>query len=452
MGRTKAGWVAAAVALGFSLGATEAVAQSWVFDLGVGGGGVFPTKSLKSGDDVTLSEDAEASFKPGWLLGAQATLWPTARFGIRANLAYTERPFVRETDFPGRTDTDDLDADVLVDDVNIWSGTGDLLIRFTEPAETFEGSEFLPYLALGAGLTWVNPAVNRTRTIDGEEEEGMNFDAEPGESFFLAGKSGLTGLVGLGGDMRFSETAFLRLEVGDRILFDPPIYTDPPGEDPVGDLTHLLYGQAGLHIALGLRQPAQVVMAPPPARPPAAPAPPPPPPPAPRAVEVCVIDPGADNGVRVVQAMFRTEQRDTVVVEGGDTVAFSTTAPTGVTLAPDADWYVQGQPLVLTFPTAPRRVEFVTTGSQRRIPAGDLTLLGFQGDVPVFAASSDVAAIETQLGGMRAQMNDQEMSAVIGGNAEVRRAFNDVDIIYVPLQPTDCVFQALQRQEITLKK
>ncbi len=448
MGRTKAGWVAAAVALAFSLGATEATAQSWVFDIGVNGGGEFFTKSLKDGDEVSLSSDAEASFKPGWLMGAQATLWPTARFGIRANLAYTERPLTRETDF--RTDTDQFDADVLVDDVNLWPVTGDVLIRFREPNETWQGSEFLPYLALGAGVTFVNPAPNVARTIDGEAETGATFTAEPGAPFFLAEKSGLTGLAGLGGDLRFSETGFLRLEVGDRILFDPPIYDDPPGTDAIGDLTHMLYGQAGLHVAMGLRAPAQVVMAPPPPRPPAAPAPPPPPPPPARPVEVCVIDPGAANGVRVVQAMFRTEQRDTVVVQAGDTVAFS--APTGVTLAPDADWYVQGQPLVLNFRTAPRRVEFVTTGSSRRIPADDLTLLGFQGGVPVFAASADVAEIQDQLAGMRDAMNDSDMSTVIGGNAAVRRAFNDVDIIYVPLQPTDCVFQALQRQEITLKK
>ncbi|HUE77916.1 MAG TPA: hypothetical protein VMM83_08245, partial [Longimicrobiales bacterium] len=346
MGRTKAGWVAAAVALGLSLGATEVMAQSWVFDIGVNGGGEFFTKSLKSGDEVTLPEDAEASFKPGWLMGAQATIWPTARFGIRANLAYTERPFVRETDFPGRTDTDEVDADVIIDDVNIWPITGDLLIRFREPNETWQGSEFLPYFALGAGVTYINPAINATRTIDGEQETGAPFRAAPGEEFFMAHKSGLTGLVGLGGDMRFSETGFLRLEVGDRIIFEPPIYTDPPGADEVGDLTHMLYGQAGLHVALGLRAPAQVVMAPPPPRPPAAPAPPPPPPPT-RPVEVCVIDPGADNGVRVVEAMFRTEQRDTVVMSDGQEVAFSTVVPTNVTLAPDADWYVQGQPLVL---------------------------------------------------------------------------------------------------------
>ena len=449
MGRTKAGWVAAAVALGLSLGANEVEAQSWVFDIGVNGGGVFNTKSLKDGSEISIAEDAEAQFRAGWLMGAQATIWPTARIGIRANLAYTERPFVQEADF--RASGDIFDGDVLIDDVNIWAGTGDILFRFTEPAETWEGSEFLPYIALGAGQTWINPAQNASATIDGEAEQVATFTSD-GQSLLLAEKSGLTLLAGLGGDLRFSETSFLRLEVGDRILLDPPIYTDPPGTDDVGDLTHMIYGQAGLHLAMGLRAPAQVVMAPPPPRPPAAPAPPPPPPPPARPVEVCVIDPGADNGVRVVEAMFRTEQRDTVVTVDGNEVALSTTLPSEVMLAPDADWYVQGQPLVLNFRTAPRRVEFVTTGSSRRIPAGDLTLLGFQGGVPVFAASSDVAEIEEQLGELREAMNEGDMAGVLEQNRELRRAFNDVDIVYVPLQPTDCVFQALQRQEITLKK
>ncbi|MEN8374145.1 MAG: hypothetical protein ABFS34_01715 [Gemmatimonadota bacterium] len=445
MGRTKAGWVAAAVALGLMLGVSEGAAQSWLFDLGVNGGGTFFTKSLTDGDELTLSEDAESGFAAGWLLGAQATVWPSPRFGIRANGAFTERSLQRKEPFSGGDD-------VQIDDVNIWPFTGDILYRLTEPNETWQGSEFLPYIAVGAGVSSINPAANTSRTIEGEAETGATFDPSGSQRLFLAEKSALTVLAGLGGDLRFSETGFLRLEVGDRLIFDPPFYTDPAGTDKVGDLTHMLYGQAGLHVALGLRAPAQIVMAPPPPRPPAAPPPPPPPPPPARPIQVCVVDPSAANGLEMIDALARVVERDTVVVSDGNEVALATVLPAEVMLAPDADWYVQGQPLVLNFRRAPRRVEFVTTGGSRVIAADDLTLLGMQGGVPVFASGADVLEMSEMLAEQREAMNEGDMASVLESSRALRNAFRDVDIIYVPLQPTGCVFQALQRQEVTLKK
>ncbi|MEN8374144.1 MAG: hypothetical protein ABFS34_01710 [Gemmatimonadota bacterium] len=198
--------------------------------------------------------------------------------------------------------------------------------------------------------------------------------------------------------------------------------------------------------------PAQIVSAPPQPVPPDAPPPPPPPPPPPRPIQVCAVDAGAANGLQVIDALFRVAERDTVVVSGGNEVALSTVLPADQMLAPDADWYVQGQPLILSFRRAPRRVEFVSTGGSRVISADDLTLMGFHGGTPVFASSADVSEMGEALGELRDAMNEGEMAAVIGGDRALRNAFRDVEILYVPLQPTGCVFQALQRQEITLKK
>lgn len=165
-----------------------------------------------------------------------------------------------------------------------------------------------------------------------------------------------------------------------------------------------------------------------------------------------MVDPSAANGLEMIDALARVVERDTVVVSDGNEVALATVLPAEVMLAPDADWYVQGQPLVLNFRRAPRRVEFVTTGGSRVIAADDLTLLGMQGGVPVFASGADVLEMSEMLAEQREAMNEGDMASVLESSRALRNAFRDVDIIYVPLQPTGCVFQALQRQEVTLKK
>ncbi|HUH13813.1 MAG TPA: hypothetical protein VMK65_11910, partial [Longimicrobiales bacterium] len=185
-----------------------------------------------------------------------------------------------------------------------------------------------------------------------------------------------------------------------------------------------------------------------PPAPPAAPARPAPP--RVDALSICVIDPSAPGGLRMVNALYRAQQRDTVVVAMGDTVAFSREVPTGVTLAPSAAWYTQGEPLVFEFRTAPTRAEFLTVGTSRVITDG-LAYIGRRGGVPVFVSRSDISATRAAWDAALAASADDNLDVILRDHAPLRRAFNDIQVLYVPVQIVGCVFQALQRQEAVIK-
>ena len=437
----------------FAVGTVPAQAQNYKFDIGVFGGGSWFSTMLSEDHIANSNEDANIKYEAGWLAGGQATFWLSPRLGLRADLAYSERP-LQDSDDPFNEGVN------LAEDINLWGISGDLMFRFKEPNERWMGREFLPYLALGLGIQRTNPASNVVAgTVDAslepDAEDGLIFSAGASD-FMLADDNTLMGLVGLGGDLRMSPNFALRLEVNDRI-FDPQIFAltrtgTPPvfsltdGDEDVGKVTHWVSGQLGLHLLTGLQRPAQVVVAPPP---PAAPAAPAAPAPAERmdALSVCVVDPAAPGGLRTVNALYRTQRRDTVVVAMGDTVAFRTRLPSGITLAPSATWYVQGQPLAFEFETAPRRAEFLTVGTSRVVPASDLVYLGRSGGVPVYAARGDVSAVATQWTSALDASSDDDLTVILNDRQPLRTAFNDVEVLYVPVQPYGCVFQAVQRQE-----
>ncbi|MFW6078563.1 MAG: hypothetical protein ACODAE_03015, partial [Gemmatimonadota bacterium] len=236
-------------------------AQGWNFDIGVNGGGSFYTNSL---DDDDLPFGGGGEFESGWLTGAQATGWLTDIFGIRANGTYTERPF--ELEFGTFGD----DAFVgEIEDINLWSGTGDLLIRFLGVDERgFLGVDFLPFLALGAGAKWIDPAGGLDVDFDGFDLDGVPFLLTDDALWVLNDETKFMGLVGLGSDIRLARNFGLRLDIGDRI-WDSPIsrFTlDDDGDiiaedDDVGDVVHELYGQLGVHLLLGVEEPEPVVAA-----------------------------------------------------------------------------------------------------------------------------------------------------------------------------------------------
>src|SRR5690606_28562874 len=183
------------------------------FDFGVNGGGSWYSSMLGE-DEHGLGSD-EARFAWGWLSGAQATLWLSQRIGLRANMTYTDRPL----SFEG---TD------LINHVNLWSGTGDLMFRFREPNDTWRGTEWIPYLALGLGGKWHNPAGDDFTCVDDEEAKawacqpftlppGADDDDDDVRTFALGEERVLAGLIGLGTDLRFHPRWSVRFEVNDRI-------------------------------------------------------------------------------------------------------------------------------------------------------------------------------------------------------------------------------------------
>ncbi|MGH7474990.1 MAG: outer membrane beta-barrel protein [Longimicrobiales bacterium] len=433
MKRTSVAILAAAVVGVFA--AEPGSAQEWRFDLGIYGGGSWYSSSL---DDDQLGQDAEdVKFEPGWQLGTQLGWWLHPRFGLRANGGYSERPL-------------DQGGEVVAGDINLWDVTGDLMIRLRPVPEEWFGTETLPYLALGAGVKEINPATNIP--IENGEVDGIMFFPEgsqaAGQTFFMDHKTKFQALVGLGADFRFRPNMALRLEVGDRI-WDTPIHflqgdqRFPPGDENIGNWVHQVYGNLGLQFLFGLAEVVEEVVAPPP--PPPAPAPPPPPPPEERNITVCVVDPTTGEfGIRTVSAVYVPSTGDTLVVVNGQRRPLSGTVGT-IMLAPQADWYIAGSPMTLT--VGRTEAEFVTVGGARQISANDLAYLGNVNGLPVYASRNDVTDLREELADLREARNTNDLEEIFEEEEDVREEFDELDIVYVPLRATDCVFQGLQRVE-----
>jgi hypothetical protein len=428
-------------------------AQSYRFDAGPNVGGSIWTSMLSSDETGAGS----VKFTPGWLVGGQATLWAWPRVGLRANAAYSKRDLdVSEGSLVGPANN----ADALTG-INLLSVTGDVLLRLRQPEEYYRRGEWLPYVALGAGLRWVRPEYsNSYLAVDQTNLKywtGVPYSVSGGNNrqFFQSRLSHIMFLAGIGSDVRVGRNVALRLEVGDRFS-TPEIYEVQPtgvvsrlnairGDENQGSLAHELYGQLGLHLTLGGAGAAPVVVVTPPPPPPPPPQPPPPPPPAPReeSVTVCVIDPAAVGGIRTVNAVRIVESGDTLVVRGADRVSLRSTLPT-VTLVGNADWYVAGRPLGVTLPR--REAAFLATGRGMAMSAGQLILLGQVQGIPVYAERSAVASVATRLEQLN-QGGPTNLVNALRDDAALRTAFEGVRTLYVPAQVSGCVFQPLQLQE-----
>jgi hypothetical protein len=469
--RTKLAAVAAAAML---LTVTNPVnAQRYSFDFGVNGGFAGYTSSLT--DTHIGSSAGDIKFSNGYIIGTQLTWWGFPRLlgsraGLRLNGTYSDRPWDQSLD-----DTENME---LFGHVNLWSGTGDLMFGFAAPRESWSGMEFLPYLALGAGLKWINPAGDIQTATDAEEGKswaGVTATCAAGRcvgarsrqpnadrGFFLGENGRFLALAGLGGDLRFSPNIALRLEVGDRMWKAPIYQMSPPipaaplatfniiNDTEVGKMIHEFYGQVGVHMLFGLvAPPAPVAVAP--APPPVVSRPtPPPPPPAPRedAIRVCVIDPSGEMGIRTVDATFLPASGDTLITVNGQRVALRSTTG-NVMVASNASWFVQGQPLTLRL--GRENAGFVTFGTSRVVSADDLAYLGTSNGVPVYADREDVGDVMSELRELRRAQNRTDLKDILDEQGDIRDELKDLKVLYVPLQPTGCVFQPLQRQETVRK-
>jgi hypothetical protein len=441
------GKVALAAAL-VPLVAAPVSAQRWKADFGINGGYSWLTNFL--GEEETGLTDAAGSkirFSSGWMAGSQLTYWPAAKFGLRANFRYADRE-INGDDF------DDIAEDLsLWESVNLWGGTIDLMFRFNEPAAEYNGMEFLPYLALGAGGKWHNPSNDRFTCTDLEESDAQTCApfTTGTSTFALAESRRFAGLIGLGADWRVARNWSLRTELSDQI-FKPRVYavtpaggnnfTLPNGDENPAKVVHELGAQVGLHYLFGVPRPqrvAVVVPAPPAPAPPA-------PPPAPReeTITVCVIDPTATGGMRTESAIFLPEKGDTLLTVNGQRVLLRD-AVGNVVVASNANWHVSGAPLVMMIGT--EKVEFVTIGTARMVEASDLAFMGTINGLPVYADRDEVQDVIAEIDELNRAQRGAELGKILSEHKDLHEDLADVKIFYVPLQPTGCVFQAVQIRE-----
>lgn len=424
-----------------------ASAQSWKWDWNINGGFSHYSKIMDANDTgISTQKGKDLDFKSGGLLGTQLTFWVGKNLGIRFNGTYADRP-LRTTDIAMTQP-----AGAGLDHVNLWSGSGDLLFRFASPRPEYTGMEILPYLALGLGAKWHNPAGDAYTCRD--TTEGKSWACGPftlggatGRGFALSEANTLMGLVGLGADWRIARSLAIRTELSDRI-WDPrihrltlpatgPTFTTANSDEDVGSPVHEIGAQIGLSFLFGIARPPAVAVVEP------APAPVPAPTVSREALSVCVVDPTAAGGIRMQEA-YLVGGRDTVVVINGEDRPFATSVGT-VTVASNADWYVRGQPL--TVGTGTTRMEFVTYGSPRMISSGDLAYLGVVNGMPVYADRKDVEDVIDELNELNKAKQGTDLGQILEEQRELRGELDDLKVLYAPVSPTGCVFQAVQRQE-----
>src|SRR5688572_11245749 len=122
------GRVALATALMVPVVVAPVEAQRWRWDLGVNGGFSWYSGMLGS-EDTGLpdgSDRDDVRFEAGPRVGAQLGFWFSPTLGLRFNGAYSERDVV---DVSWNNEAEHFD------NVNLWSGTADLMWRFKAPNE-----------------------------------------------------------------------------------------------------------------------------------------------------------------------------------------------------------------------------------------------------------------------------------------------------------------------------
>lgn len=440
----------AVAALFVGLVPETASAQRWTWDLSLHGGYSMWTNM----SDQDKSGVEEISFDSGPLGGAQLGWWGN-RFGLRLNAAYESRETLVGAG-------DDSDKATALGESNIWAGSLDAMFRFRAPNETWMGSEFLPYLALGLGGRWVNPPGDDDTAIcvDPEEDETWACAMLSGTGtnrVAMGEQKGLLGHVGLGADWRLSPRFALRLEAFDRIskpqlyianpstTTTPTLINLPNGDELVSKWAHELGFQAGLNFLFGLKEVAPVVVVTPPA-------PPPPPPPAPaepappreEAVTVCVIDLSATGGTRMQAATYRIQQRDTVVMVNGQARPLRESVG-NIMVARDAGWVVRGEPLNLTIGN--ETIRFLPYQGINRIDGNQVVYLGNINGYPVYANRNEVADVVTAINTARGNRTDADLGTLLVNNRQARDVIQNVQYLYVPADPYGCTFQPIQPQQ-----
>ncbi|HUP89840.1 MAG TPA: hypothetical protein VM100_10825 [Longimicrobiales bacterium] len=444
---TKVALLAAALT---TAAAMPASAQSWKWDWNINGG--YSHYSSMLSDEKVTTKDTGVKFSNGGIVGSQLTFWFGQSMGLRFNGTFADRPVI------SKNSTIVSPSNSGINSVNLWSGSADLMFRLGQPRAEFAGMETLPYIALGVGAKWHNPAGDNYTCNDAAD--GKTWNCAPfsvgSNNLELSEANTIMGLAGLGADWRISRTIAIRTEIGDRIykpqlsaLTATPAITTTLGTTTVnlanGDArvsktVHELYGQIGLGFLFGVARPTAVAIV----EAPAAPAPTPVTPTVSREdISVCVVDPTSTNGLRMQSATL-VGGRDTVVVVGGSDRPFSSSLGS-VSTASNADWYVRGQPLTVTVGTG--KIEYASYGSPRVVSNSDLAYIGTVNGMPVYADRNDVKDVYDELNDVRKAQNKNDLGEILSQQKDLREALDKVKVLYVPMQSSGCVFQAVQRQE-----
>ena len=155
---------------------------------------------------------------------------------------------------------------------------------------------------------------------------------------------------------------------------------------------------------------------------------------------LCALAPDSATGLRTIQTVRRADRPDTLALVGGVRVALDRVIG-DVRVAGQAPWFAAGKTLDIT---VGRRVQHYRTYDVGRIISpGDLAYLGTLDSVPVFVAAADIAPVQPDQ--VWATAGTRDLTRLIDADAALRARMRVVDVLYVPLRPTGCIFQPMLR-------
>jgi len=171
------------------------------------------------------------------------------------------------------------------------------------------------------------------------------------------------------------------------------------------------------------------------------PAPVPAPPAVAKRLELCAVAPRTPAGLRVLHALRLEGEADTLAVLDGRRVPLAQ-AVGEVRVAHQTRWFAAKEPLTIV--DGPRTLRYEIYDVGRVIEPGDLTYLGMADGLPLYAAAADLAAVKPELEKLLATEHD--IARLLAQSAPLRARLHAIDVLYVPLTPTGCVFQAMLRK------
>ncbi|HJU69022.1 MAG TPA: hypothetical protein VJ650_12360 [Gemmatimonadaceae bacterium] len=246
--------LASALCLGVS---APAGGQLRTLELGAAGDYLGWSSMLPAADSES---ETRVGFRSQWTLGATLSAWFGHAVGIRANAMYARTSLIRSDDpfYESRP------AEAFIDrDVRVLSASGDLVVRplGAKPRRLLFLIPVVPYLALGAGVTWIDPIPGESCTDSPDSFCGTIFNADT-SAYFLERGTVPTGLVAFGLEVPLHRNLGLRAEVGDRVMRSPlsRISTNGNGDPVRGDrverIVHGAYARFGVRLFPGMYRPS----------------------------------------------------------------------------------------------------------------------------------------------------------------------------------------------------
>ncbi len=446
-----------AAAVAAALMAMPAHAQMKNFSLGLNAGyyrsGNLAENSV-TGTELRLDNGAAyGADLEGWLGSSK-------RWGFRVEGNWTRHPYALYNDNNFNTENTDLSQ---FGNIKSWMVDGDLMLRLLTPTRD---RMFSPFIDVGGGFVTWNPPSN---------DVGISANIPEANAYLYGDRQWQSAVTaGIGTDWFLTPGVALRLEAKDYWNPNSPyLVLDNQSEKQVGG--HNLLFRAGLNFYFGggnVKEPGFVAAAPtPPPAPAPAPAPEPEPAPAPEptteAVSMCVI--GQNYQPMTVAAVRQLDNGTIYVDRNGSQVAFNTAYPaTSPVYVRGADWYTMDQPLVVDLTTEQpnealediaenpvnpanykaNRFEFVRFGTASRMPASDLTFVGTVNGTPLYARTTEVAPIQTQLSDRLAVTTD--LNQILMDQDFANSFTSNITTFYAPVEPSEgnCVYQPISTTHV----